>query len=75
MELERETFVATRTVGRDDIGTYLLGENWEPMPAYDSDSHFCVIQEYDTDNAGDAKASDAGDANSYNWWIGIISIF
>jgi len=66
MELERETFVATRTVGQDDIDTYLLGENWDPMPAYDSDGHYCVIQEYDTDDAGDAKAGDAGDADSCN---------
>ncbi len=70
MQLERETFLATSTVGRDDIDTYLLGENWEPMPAYDSDSHFCVDQEYDAGDAeagvaeaGDAQASDAG---SYN---------
>jgi len=75
MELERETFVATRTVGQDDIDTYLSGENWEPMPAYNSNGHFCVDQEYNTDSAGDAKAGDSSDASSYNWSIGIISIF
>ena len=54
-----------------------MGENWEPMPAYDSDGHFCVDQEYDTGNAGDAEAGDAqaSDASSYNWWIGSIYIF
>ena len=78
MQLERETFLSTRTVGRDDIDTYLLGENWEPMPAYDSDGHFCVDQ-YDAGDAeaGDAEAGDAqaSDAGSYNWWIGSIYIF
>jgi len=46
------------------------------MPVYDSDGHFCVDQDDDTndddEDADDAKTADAG---SYNWWIGIISIF
>ncbi len=78
MELERETFLATSTVGQDDIDTFLLGEDWEPMPEYDSDGHFCVNQEYGTDDAGDAGDAgdaEAGDAGSYNQWIGIIYIF
>jgi len=64
MELERESFVATRTVGQDDIDTYFLCENWEPMPVYNSDGHFCVDQDdNDTDDACDAKTADA---SSYN---------
>jgi len=64
MELERETFVATRTVGQDDIDTFLLGEDWEPMPSYDSDGHFCVEQDDNTNAAG--NVGDA-EADSYNW--------
>jgi len=56
-----------------------LGEDYHPMPAYDSDGHFCVDQEYDAGDAeaGDAEAGDAqaSDASSYNWWIGSIYIF
>jgi len=69
MEWDRETFVATRTLERDDIDTYLLGENWEPMPVYDSDGHFCVDKDDDTNDAGDAEDADdaeTADTGSYN---------
>jgi len=67
MKLERETFLVTSSVGWDDIDTYLLGENWEPMPAYDSDGHFHVDEDYSPDAAGDAEFGVVkADDDSYN---------
>jgi len=50
-----------------------LGEDYHPMPAYDSDGNFCDDKDYNMDAAesGDAKPDD----DSYNWWIGSFHIF
>jgi len=71
MQLESDTFLG-RIGGCNDIDTFLLDEDWHPSPVNDSDGHFCVDKDYDTDMdaaddalAGDAETGDA-EADSYN---------
>jgi len=64
MEGERDTFLGTSSVGHDDIDTFLLGEDWEPMPTYDLDGNCC--QDNNMDAAGNADDAEAGDVGSYN---------
>jgi len=49
--------------GCNDIDRFLLGEDYIPMPTYDSDGHFCeddASAKLDEDDEGDA------DIDSYN---------
>jgi len=58
MELERNMFLGS-CGGCDDIDRFLLGEDYVPMPTFDSDGHWCDDEEWAQADEGDER--DEGD--------------